>query len=1378
MSAENIPQNTAPNTVDIEIINDIYHLFANGHKVKIEANASETTKTTITATGANFNYSNNDDDVIIDTNTATFSENASKKLIVFGGSKESSVDSSDITMTSGKVLYLVGGGYCALNKSGNTYDIPTNAVRAEVKSSTITMTGGKASCVFGGGMGYTTVGNSTINISGGSISVDVSGGGFNGHLTGLNANGSLSNCEYGIIADKTNLIDKFYNTLTGTANITISGDTKITYALGGGKLGCTYVNESNLTIKSGSFDEIIAGGTNGYTRKATLTVSADDSKTIKTGLISSGNRGQVAEAIININDLGQNGKADLVAIGALSGLTATDGGPNAIFDTINFNISENSKGIFSNIYLGGAEWSSGVNSWAEDRHNSLSDTNISINAPGRTIIAADIPANADFINNYGGYASQAVAVDYTINAGKTWTLTSGTLEIKEKSSITNNGTFTNNGTIVVNDLDGLISAAKIGGKIQLGCDIEANTTANPTPIIFNEKAILDLNGYTLNTYGTSRITVNAGGDLTITDSSTTGKINYTVASDENSAIKVAGTDASNLAKLTLEKCEIVVNEIDNGNNKLNGYGVYAASYSEVTSGDEVTITAGYSAISGNGLNSGAKITITGGSYTSNNSAAIYFPSTNELKVTGGTFTGKTGFDIRAGTVKISDAKINATGSYTNVADDSDSTRTDIPTVWGMGIAIIDHASYSENTPISVTLSKLTFTGTSVCDLYIGNFNQNAGKFDESNLGKTFTVNKNITVNVTDVLEYSVTKSANETSGYLIVNDLDTSSKTFTVTNLFNKGDATVENKGTIIVNDLNGLINAAAIGGNIQLAADIEIKDLTTFLTLADKTVLDLNDKTITMNKTFKVDEDGKSSSINRLLVNNGNVTIKNGSIIDNSTSTDRSPIIVNAGSGSGGSGTPKLIIDDVTITSKNEYGIVVFTGELEVKNNSSITAKLSAISGNGTMAGSNITLNGGTYTSTTTAAIFFPSTTNLIVNGGTFTGATGFDIRAGTISITNAKIVISIPDDSTIGLTETSGPSSWKMGVAVIDHSSYASGTAISVIISGTTVTGALYDLYIGDLNRNDDGTFNGTDGTFDQNHSITVKVNGNTLYDKVTGSDYNRFTSDISSGSSGGGVPITPPTDDPEPEPIVPDENNNVTVPSIDDKKADELVHKAISSGSDSISIIDTSDVKGEYTEVTVSKSDLETISKKIENNNNINSVSIETSEGNIIIEKEVLNSILETTDADSISFEIEDAKDKLTEEQKEAVGDRPVYDINIKAGNENITSFDGKTITISLPYTLKAGEDPENIVVYYVKEDGSLEKVNCTYKDGKVIFETDHLSKYVIGYEESDKPVTPDTPDDKKDDNNTIYYAVAAVIVILIIIALAYYFMKKKQ
>ena len=343
------------------------------------------------------------------------------------------------------------------------------------------------------------------------------------------------------------------------------------------------------------------------------------------------------------------------------------------------------------------------------------------------------------------------------------------------------------------------------------------------------------------------------------------------------------------------------------------------------------------------------------------------------------------------------------------------------------------------------------------------------------------------------------------------------------------------------------------------------------------------------------------------------------------------------------------------------------------------------------------------------------------------------------------------------------------------LDISQYIPNAVGSIYLESNVLS--INDLGLNDEDFSDLG-YNFGGWYLDKNHTILCdsdsKITENThIYIKLTPINGG------STGGGGGGVPITPPDvpDVPDEPTIIPDSNGNVDI-VIDEKRADELIHEAVSSGSDSISLIDTNNVEGEYTEVTVSKSDLEILLNKIKNNSNINSVSIETSNGSITIGKEVLSSILENTKADSISFEIEDAKDKLTEEQKEAVGDRPVYDINIKAGNENITSFDGKTITISLPYTLKPGEDPENIVVYYVKEDGSLEKVNCTYKDGKVIFETDHLSKYVIGYEESDKPVTPDTPDDKKDDNNTIYYAVAAIVVILIIIALAYYFMKKKQ
>ena len=224
---------------------------------------------------------------------------------------------------------------------------------------------------------------------------------------------------------------------------------------------------------------------------------------------------------------------------------------------------------------------------------------------------------------------------------------------------------------------------------------------------------------------------------------------------------------------------------------------------------------------------------------------------------------------------------------------------------------------------------------------------------------------------------------------------------------------------------------------------------------------------------------------------------------------------------------------------------------------------------------------------------------------------------------------------------------------------------------------------------------------------------------------------------------------------------------------------MHEAVTSGSNSVTLVDKENIEGTVTSVTIPVSDLETISKQIESNQNIDSVSIATSAGEVIIEKEVLNDIIENANAETIVVEVVDAKDQLNEEQKKTVGDNPVYDVNIRAGSEYIKSFNGKTITVSIPYELQPGEDPNNLVVYYLKDDGTVEKMKGTYKDGQVSFETDHLSKFVIAYE-AQEPVTPDNPDQpaKEDNDNTIYYIVAAIVVILIIVALAYYFLKKKQ
>lgn len=89
---------------------------------------------------------------------------------------------------------------------------------------------------------------------------------------------------------------------------------------------------------------------------------------------------------------------------------------------------------------------------------------------------------------------------------------------------------------------------------------------------------------------------------------------------------------------------------------------------------------------------------------------------------------------------------------------------------------------------------------------------------------------------------------------------------------------------------------------------------------------------------------------------------------------------------------------------------------------------------------------------------------------------------------------------------------------------------------------------------------------------------------------------------------------------------------------------------------------------------------------------------------------------------------AAESLSESIKDIVGDRPVFEISF--GNN--TNFGNGSVTFKLPYALKEGEDPNNLLVYYINEGKVSEKIPCTYSEGFITFSTNHLSTYSIGYE----------------------------------------------
>ena len=84
------------------------------------------------------------------------------------------------------------------------------------------------------------------------------------------------------------------------------------------------------------------------------------------------------------------------------------------------------------------------------------------------------------------------------------------------------------------------------------------------------------------------------------------------------------------------------------------------------------------------------------------------------------------------------------------------------------------------------------------------------------------------------------------------------------------------------------------------------------------------------------------------------------------------------------------------------------------------------------------------------------------------------------------------------------------------------------------------------------------------------------------------------------------------------------------------------------------------------------------------------------------------------------------ELTEADKAAVGDAPVY--NISLGDN--TNFGAGYATVYLPYELADGDDPDNVMVVCLDESSNIVgRYYGIYEKGFVSFKTGHFSKFAI-------------------------------------------------
>lgn len=229
-------------------------------------------------------------------------------------------------------------------------------------------------------------------------------------------------------------------------------------------------------------------------------------------------------------------------------------------------------------------------------------------------------------------------------------------------------------------------------------------------------------------------------------------------------------------------------------------------------------------------------------------------------------------------------------------------------------------------------------------------------------------------------------------------------------------------------------VRAAASGSTITLIAKENTVEVNETLNPRQPSLtFDLNGKTIV---------GGDIDPLFRL--GNSNMTFKNGTIRARNLAFEIT-------GGSSPFGRTITFAADLAVISENDAAVFIYNS-VTLNTSADITAKSAAIMGNGTDTGyPKINIKGGTITSDTTALYLPQKNGTTTISGGTITGATGVEIRGGTLNINGGTIAA---DSDELVTTENNNGSTVTKGAAIA-VSPYASAKKLTVNAEAGTFSG-----------------------------------------------------------------------------------------------------------------------------------------------------------------------------------------------------------------------------------------------------------------------------------------------------------------------------------
>ena len=339
---------------------------------------------------------------------------------------------------------------------------------------------------------------------------------------------------------------------------------------------------------------------------------------------------------------------------------------------------------------------------------------------------------------------------------------------------------------------------------------------------------------------------------------------------------------------------------------------------------------------------------------------------------------------------------------------------------------------------------------------------------------------------------------------------------------------------------------------------------------------------------------------------------------------------------------------------------------------------------------------------------------------------------------------------------------------VTALDKSAYTGSTApdlsspkadkdykVEGLVGADTLSGTVTLDYAQtpDMSKTGKTAINITGTLSNDNYAITYVPGTLTVSNQPSGGDSSSGGPDGGGGSSSGnsgnsGNTSQPDTGKPnkpdspvtgETKPVKPDKNGNVSVDNssvqsaIDKTKQDAKKNGTTENGI-AVTVPITSAAGQTSFNVTIKAQTLDLLVKE-----NVRQFTVATDH---LVSVNIGLDTLKQLDAASAGGDIILRANKVdalrSTEAKAAIGTRPVYDLSLvylSGGKETpITSLNGHTISVRLPYTAAKGEQTGNLYAVYVDDAGKVEWITRSSYDASlkaVVFETGHFSVYGVGY-----------------------------------------------